>query len=451
MKGWFWIIPVVLLLMSLAAWRIDRGRDRRSALWSVDANELREEQLALFRKLNPDLPLRIDPSSPDLTKTLVQSIGGVGPDLFCVYDPAQLTAAVKSGIALDVTDEFGKAGIDLAEKVWPGSLDCAVYGGRLYGVPNNVGPIGMWFDREAFDEAGIPYPSGPWSWEEFLKVAPRLVKRDAEGRIERHAFGLDWNCWPHFVMQWGGSCYNADGTRCTIDSPEAVAAVTFMSDLVYRYKLAPTPVEESAMASAGGWGQGTLRYFASGRYATALGGRWWLMMLRQHPELRSGVCESPHGPVRVFQCTAKATVVNAASPHREIALGFLRYLLSEEYNQLVTDQGDALGPLKSAGRGDPEVEVWRGMMAASRPIDRSDFINGLVAARLISRQLDLVKNRLKSPADAMRDAARDVNIEICRSVLEDPELQECYRELTGRSLTRADLRKLEEERREESK
>ena len=52
---------------------------------------------------------------------------------------------------------------------------------------------------------------------------------------------------------------------------------------------------------------------------------------------------------------------------------------------------------------------------------------------------------------ALRDAARDVNIEICRSVLEDPELQERYRELTGRSLTRADLRKLEEERREESK
>lgn len=447
MRKDFYLILGGLLLLSLAAWQLDRSRDRDSALWAVDVNRPREEQLQLFRELHPDLALRLDPNQADLTKILVQSIGGVGPDLFCVYDPAAVAGAVKSGIALDITDEVARWNVDYKNAVWEGCRESGMYGGRIYGIPNNVGAVGMWFNKDAFDEAGVPYPSESWTWEEFLRTAGKLVKKGPDGRIVRYAIGLEWGSWPHFLMQWGGRVYTPDGTRSALDSPQAIAAIQFMYDLVYQYKLAPTPAEESAMATSGGWGAGSLSYFANGRFATALGGRWWLMLLRQRPELRCGACESPHGPVKIFQCTSKATLINATSKHRKTGLAFLRYLLSPEYNKLICDQGDALGPLKNAGKGDPEVEVWRGIMKDSRPIDRSDFINGQVADRLIARQLDLVKNRIKTPADAMRDAALDIDIAILKNVLEDPSLQERYEKITGKKAAAEQIRTLEQRRR----
>ena len=68
--------------------------------------------------------------------------------------------------------------------------------------------------------------------------------------------------------------YTEDGTRCVVDSPQVLAGVQFMHDLIYRYRVMPGPVEEAAMATQGGWGSGTITLFGGAKAAMALGGRW---------------------------------------------------------------------------------------------------------------------------------------------------------------------------------
>jgi multiple sugar transport system substrate-binding protein len=236
----------VLLLLSLVAWRIEPRppAGKTPLVWVSDDNPARRGQIALFNRLHPQYDLRLDPAA-GMEKVILQCLAGVGPDLFDAYGPSQLDAFVGSGVAWDVTDEMKKRGIDMQKEVWPAILPTGIREGHVYGFPADVAVDAIWFNKDLFDAAGEPYPKGPWTWDEFIQVAQRLTLRDSRGRIKQFGFLCDWWYWTQFVMQWGGRIYSPDGARCVADSPEAIAAVQFMHDLMYKHRVTPTPVDEA--------------------------------------------------------------------------------------------------------------------------------------------------------------------------------------------------------------
>src|SRR5262249_54981838 len=158
-----------------------------------------------------------------MEKVIVQSLAGVGPDLFDCYDGFALSAYAKSGIAWDVTEPLTRAGVEVERVVWPASFPNVLLDGRVYGFPTNAAANALWFNKAIFEQAGIPDPQGPRTWEEFLSLAQRLTIRDESGRVKQFGFLCDWWNWPQFVLQWGGHLYTEDGTRCIVDGPQAVA------------------------------------------------------------------------------------------------------------------------------------------------------------------------------------------------------------------------------------
>jgi ABC-type glycerol-3-phosphate transport system substrate-binding protein len=125
------------------------------------------------------------------------------------------------------------------------------------------------------------------------------------------------------------------------------------------------------------------------------------------------------------------------SPRREQAMEFVLFMASRDYNELINHQADALGPVRRFAYTDtylhdpdfPEEdynEVWRTALEYAEPESTSPFVNGYTVARIQSRQLDLVKNNAKTPAEAMRAVAREVNAEIARTISKDPDLRAKY-------------------------
>lgn len=409
-------------------------------VWTSDDNPARREQVALFNKLHSEYILRLDPDNSTMEKVIVQSLGGVGPDLFDCYGAGMLSAFAKSGIAWDITDELVKRGIDVQNDCWSVAAPSAVYDGRVYGFPTNAGHAVIWFNKDIFDRCHVPYPKGPWKWNEFVDVARRLTVRGERGRAKQYGFLGDWGMWPHLVLQWGGHMYNKNGTRCTLDNSEAIAAVQFLHDLVYKYRVMPNPVEEQSLSTRGGWGSGSITLFATGKGAMAFGGRYWLCLMRKMNIPRLGVVECPYERVRAVQGWGRATLINKNSIHREEALDFLIYLAGKDYNELVNHQADGLGPVKKfcyteSYLRDPKFPkedynaVWRDTMKRAVPPEDSPFVGGDVATRIVVRQIDLVKSNQKSAAQAMKAAARQVNAEIEKTIARDPSLRKLYDEL----------------------
>ncbi len=446
----FVLIGIFLLLigLSVVAWMIrpDTSSHGKTVLtWVSDDNPGRRQQIATFNALHPDIEVRLDPANAGMQKVIVQSLGGVGPDLFDCYSPYELSSYVQAGIAWDVTDVYKQRGIDMDATNWPGALAYAKYEGRYYGHPTNACVNAVFFNKDTLDKCGVPYPSGTLTWDQFLALAKRLTVRDKSGRITQFGFSFDTWMWRDYLFGWGGRVYAKDGTRCTINSPQAVAAVKFMHDLIYVHHVMPTPTEEAALASEGGWGTSNMRWLGDGRLAMAQVGRWWLCTLRNTEKLRLGAIPIPLGPSGKYWGYGRATLVNRNSPRRDAALQFLLYEDGKDYNNLVNQQADGLAPVEKYCT--PEVmtnpkfpwedyhEVFRQVMPLGESEKTSPFVNDAAVNRILDIQLDLVRRDVKTPEAAMNEAAKQIDALIQQTVADDPKLRARY-EAAGKGGTR---------------
>ena len=441
----FYICLVCLIIMSFIGFFLIDDKNPKVLIFSTDLNQIRDEQIDLFREMYPEIPIATDPTkSDDAMKIIVQSVGGVGPDLLTSYNPEILTAYVKAGIALDITDIIKEWGVDYKKDFWPSTFDTSIYEDRIYGVPGNASVDGIWYNKTLFDEAGVEYPSGEWDWNEFIEIALKLTKVDEDGKVTQFGFGLDWgDQWPLFVKQWNGEIFNEDGTECTLNSPEVIEAVQFLHDLMYKYKVIPTPIEESGMVGSGGWGGGPINFFGGGRYAMALGGRWWKISFQNFPDLNYGVSQTPYNSRKVFYGAGKSVLINKNSPRKDEAFDFLKYLLSKEYNMLINLQGDAFSGVKKYTELTPEelenplladIPMWAGMMEHAEAMEMSPFVDTGYVKTKMNDQLTLVKNNIRTPEEAMNRVTEQVNKRIQEYLQEDPGLRKQYEELTGRKV-----------------
>ena len=445
MKYVFFSAFAAMTVLSVVAWAWQprQSDDRIELTWCSDDNPMRRDQIALFNALYPKYHLRLDPQNAGMEKVIVQSLAGVGPDLFDCYNGFQLNAYVRAGVARDCTEELADRGIG-PEDVWPALHTHIMHDGRLYGYPGNANARAIWYNKVIFDRMGVPYPEDDWTWDDFIETGRRLTVRNQRGDITQFALIGYWD-WKIAMFQFGAQFYTPKGTRCTLDSPEAARAMQFMQDLIYRYELMPTPLQETAMASAGGWGSGTIALFGAERSAMALGGRWWLCILRDesYSNLKLGAVQLPglrlpDGTIsRRIWGGGRSTLVNATGKNLEGALCFLEYLHSKYWNDLINEQADALAPVIKYSYAEefllnpeyPEEDynaVWRAAMENADPEQVSPYVNGQTVERILWAQADLVKSNHKFGADAMRDATKKINEAIVDTLKRDPVLRDRY-------------------------
>ncbi len=424
---------VLLALSAVALWlkpvRVHNGKIVLSyacvEFWA------KRDQVALFEKLNPQSEVKIDVGNTEAEKVIVQSLAGVGPDFFNAYSASQAAAFINAGIAWDITEEMKAAGIDVAGDTWPATHSFVLRDGRVYGFPYAAHTDALFFNKGIFDSLGIPYPESPITRDAFLDLARKLTVRDEHGRVKHYGFIFRRDIhWRDLVRQWGGRVYSRGGTQCDLDCPENIEAVQFLCDLMWKYRVSPSPGEESGMATAGGWGSGPVTLFGGGRAAMALGGRYFLVPFRQkdqYPNLRLGVADYQFGPIPGHAGYAGCVMINRNSPLREHALAYLKYMASAPYNELVNNQADGMAPVKRFAATEaflhnpahPEEdhnEVWRQVLETSVPEEVSPFINGAVASRIIAEQLDLAFGNQKTAAEALKAAAQQINAEIAKNL-----------------------------------
>lgn len=440
MKLFFSASLAVLLALTLVIWGMaPPGADpsKTRITWVSDPNPMRRDQYETFEKLNPKAEVLLDPGNNAQEKVIVQSIAGVGPDAFDVYVAAQAEAYIKAGIAMELTSILEENGVNIPSETWPGSQGNTVYEGRVYGVPLNASANAIWFNKDLFDKAGIPYPKGRMTWEELIDLAGRLTIRDPNGKPKQFGFYSGFNSWRDIAAGYGARKFTPDGTRCVIDSEESIASLQFTYDLIFRYRITPTPVEEQTLSAPGGWGSGHITQFMGGRLAMAIGGRWWLNLLRSEKNLRLGVVELPTARVRRFAGAGRGLMINRKSKHLEAALAFALYFCRDDYNKLLNRQADGVSAFKVYA-DDPEFlfnpaypdetdnAIWAEAMRLSVPEETSPFITQADFLKIEARQLDFVKAQRRRPADALREIARQTNAKIQQNLREVPGLREKY-------------------------
>lgn len=142
-------------------WHITNN-DPGKSLWQDIADE--------FMADNPNVTIKItilenDTFKPKLT-TEIQ--GGNVPDLFQSWGGGGLREQVNAGLLRDITADVA----DWADTMNPGAMGMYQVDGRQYAIPFDLGMVGVWYNKDLFEQAGIAAP--PATWDEFLADVDKL-------------------------------------------------------------------------------------------------------------------------------------------------------------------------------------------------------------------------------------------------------------------------------------
>ena len=119
------------------------------------------------------------------------------------------------------------------ESFYPGLMENGQTGGNTYGVPFQRSTIVMYWNKEAFAEAGLDPDKGPANWSEMAAMGKQI--REASGNdqwgVMIPSTGYPYWMFQALAFQNGHRLMSADGTEVYFDDPAAVEALEYWVDL----------------------------------------------------------------------------------------------------------------------------------------------------------------------------------------------------------------------------
>lgn len=286
--------------------------------------DLEESLAGVFRRFSADNPGWTIEHMP-LVGTPVEQLQkvqlltmGSNPDLFTV--DASVPSYVGNGWLEPLDRLVERDGVDLSH--FTGAmLDSFLYRDSLWAIPVFANIDMIVYNKDLFDEAGVPYPperwgDPTWTWDAMIAKAQQLTKLDSRGRFEQIglSIGTSWYLPWRFGTDWVD-----ENEEPLTETPEFIAFLREMRRIVTELRVNPKPGETLA---------GVSDPFLTGRCAMA---RASLALIARyaHPEsgLRFGVAPWPLINGKTFAIVeANGLGMFKASDQKEGAWEFLRWI-----------------------------------------------------------------------------------------------------------------------------
>jgi multiple sugar transport system substrate-binding protein len=295
-------------------------------IWDKNQEPAMRQIADAFEAANPDVTVAIEltPFSDYWTKLQTAISGGTGPDVFWMNGP-NIQAYASNG-ALEPLGDLDTSGYP------QGLVDLYTVDGALYGAPKDFDTIGVWYNKDLFDAAGVDYPSDDWTWDDYVATAERLTDPDA-GVWGSAAALNDQQNYYNTIAQAGAEVVSADGTTTGYGTPEALTGLEFWTDQIAA-GLSPTQ-EQMADTSPE-----TL--FTSGKVAMYWSGSWSAVAYDTNDAVSDivDVAPLPAGPQgNQSVIHGVGNVVNAGGEHKDVAARFAEFASSEEAAVIQAEAG----------------------------------------------------------------------------------------------------------------
>jgi multiple sugar transport system substrate-binding protein len=286
---------------------------------AANADDIRmlEAETPAFRD-SSGVSIRLNPFTGQ-EKLYAMMAAGQAPDMFYTNNTMRDRLAAE-GRLLDLrkvsqNDPF-------VARLWP----AVVEGGRSvdggwYSVGNWSYTAGIYYNKELFDSAHVPYPDTTWTWTDMVERARRLtVDSDGDGIPERYGVFIG----SHFVEAlelMNGADVTPNALTASISQASAEAFNDYLS--LMRERLMPDLRRIQAL------GMQPSQLLSSGRVAM-LAEAVPHQMLTETLRIRWGVAPFPRfpgKPVRYFRSGSGGLSISAASAHPDAAWKALAWLV----------------------------------------------------------------------------------------------------------------------------
>jgi multiple sugar transport system substrate-binding protein len=137
--------------------------------WSLDTTPEFQTLADGFHEKNPDVTVELKEYDSTNYNTLLTAdlAAGVGPDIITQKEVKYLPTLQSGGQLLDVSDVKLPDGIGGAKSY---EVD-----GVSYAVPYRQDSWVLFYNKDLFDQAGVDYPDGSWTWDDYADAAAKLT------------------------------------------------------------------------------------------------------------------------------------------------------------------------------------------------------------------------------------------------------------------------------------
>jgi multiple sugar transport system substrate-binding protein len=371
---WLWLVGLILGLVlappSLAAAAAQDGPagEVEFAFWG-DPAELRAYQslVEAFEAANPAIDVRIAhvPNSADFYARLATGFAaGSPPDVFLINYRRYGQFAARD-VLTAVGPPLQAAGLDLGA-YYPEPLAAFTRNGELVCLPQNLSSLVVYYNRDRFEQAGVPLPAAGWGWDEFLAAAQALTEdTDGDGLTDLHGLGVENSLirFAPFIWQAGGELVDdlERPTRLTIDTPEARAGIQFFIDLSLVHKVVPTEAEVLAESDED--------RFMNGTTAMLLQSRRVVPTLREIQDFTWDVAPLPQQVQAAGILHSDAYCLSAPSENKEAAWAFIEFANGPQGQPIAAQTGRTVPSLRAVAES-PAFLGPRGGVGTGTALDR---------------------------------------------------------------------------------
>ena len=338
-RHWRWLVlfaGVALLNVNLRSTGRAEGNvaEIKFTLWgSPFEKQALEEAVKSFNATHPTIHVTAQHTAYEAYGEKISAMlaSGNPPDI-AYLDYAQAFPFADAGKLLDLAPYFAKQPADKS------LLESAYYhfdhGKKVLGTGLATGIILLYYNKDLFDKAGVPYPPSKaeqaWTWDQFVQVAKKLTK-DKNGNdatspkfdpdnIVTYGLSLPQDWWGYltFIYSNKGGLVNEDGTEPLINKPEAVEVLQKLRDAIFVDHIAPRPTQNKTLPSAD-------ILMQTGKIAMTFNGMWRVIDFSQL-HIKWGIGALPYfkEPLTIILSVPK--VIFSATKYPDQTFEFYQYI-----------------------------------------------------------------------------------------------------------------------------
>ncbi|MFD7298533.1 ABC transporter substrate-binding protein [Streptomyces sp. NPDC059897] len=238
------------------------------------------ESIARFEKLHPNIKVEATGNVTDATTNQALRAGGdEAPDVVSSFTTNNVGQYCDSGMWADLDPFMKKTGLN-KDKVFPKSLlDYTSYRGNQCALPLLADAFGMYYNKDAFKEAGIERP--PRTMSEFVADSKKLTVKNGSS-YKRVGFMPDFRLYQNspdrLFAQWGPKYFDKKGNSRLAEEPasyEFFRTARKLRDAQGGYKAL------ERFRTSFGDEMSNQNAFLSGKLAMHMDGEWRGLMLNE--------------------------------------------------------------------------------------------------------------------------------------------------------------------------
>ncbi|MEO0091456.1 MAG: ABC transporter substrate-binding protein [candidate division WOR-3 bacterium] len=239
----------------------------------------------------------------------------------------------------------GKNGLSQSEldDIWPVLIKNNTWNNKIITLPFNKSVPVYYYNIEIFEKAGIK--EFPKTWNEFYQVCSK-IKDKFGNKITPTANGTDIWVFASMVYQQAGKLYDEENNLPLFNSPEAVRALQFQVDLIYRDKL-------QSMRT----GADLIDDFLAGRLVMIPFSCARRAIMQGVESFPIGMAPLPiwNQPAAIIYGTNIGMFKSASHAQKEAAWQFIKWFISKE-NQIRWSLGTYYVPIQKSALDDPRMQ-----------------------------------------------------------------------------------------------